>query len=394
MSYDDDAQVKLKSAKRKLTFFNLLIVATAVTCALCLILTNFWSFKFGFEPTPEFIRSLVPEHGAGDLDYEEMFKDVKISLEVKIAPDGFVKSVFVKGSDGLTKNEERVKAVFTPAYDAFASQTKNLFTQVLKIALRIVRAQAVNEIVEEMEAAAGEVGKIEVTEGLNNLIDGIMEGGTDKDDAKDKIMDFMLIKLNEKMNPGDPGYDEAKLAIENEVNNVVGSMLDKIVNEENIIVPEIMIYNALGKMLGLGDNFDPDVFMTEMSKKLAENKIVLYVVWGLILFWGIPIVLWGLLGLFALLRLLMKRKGVGLSMKLAKTICFIPGLLIWLVPTLAVLFAPRVIADKLPAGVLDGIKVTFGATGPIISAVGVIVLIILGILGYNKARRTAKRLTD
>jgi hypothetical protein len=39
-------------------------------------------------------------------------------------------------------------------------------------------------------------------------------------------------------------------------------------------------------------------------------------------------------------------------------------------------------------------KIKFGATGPIISAIGVIVLIVIGFFGYGKARRTAKRLVD
>ena len=398
-----------KTANGTLMFFNILIIATAAACILSLTLTSFWSFKMRIAPTREIITALVPEQTAAgeesNLDFDELLKDIKFEFKIKVSPKGFINGVAAKGK------AKRIEAVFTPAFDELAGQVKGVFSQAMVFAVRMARSMVANEVKETVSSASEQsvedmpVDMKELLDGLDVVIGEILsEEGMKVGDAENKVAEFLLGKLDMPVDetPGSD-YMKVKEEIKTQVDSILGGMLDPIKDAEGYIKPETLIYKALGQiLLKDGGEFDPDNFISEMSAKLSESMAVNIVVWVLIAFWGLPVVAWALLLIFAVLRLLLPKKGV--NMLLARLVCWIPCVLIWLLPTLLFLVLPKVAGTVLPkilpslaqgagegaAGMLSMFKVSFGATGPIISALGTVALMVFNLFGYKKAKRAAK----
>ena len=389
------AEKSFRSANRKLAFFNIIIVATAAACIFSMLFTTFWSFKMKITPDAAFIKNIVPEvPGSDALNYDELLKDIDLSIEIKISPSGFIKAVSAKD------DTERVKAVLEPTTGQLSSQVKGIFTQAMKVAIRMARGLAVDQIKDAVAAASvTEVEAMNLLDGLEGVVGDIMESdGLHKDAAMDKVIAFMIGKI--PIPDTDPDYADVKNAIEEQAKSSFGEMFGKLADSEGKINPETMIYNAIGSALGLGASFNPNDLIDSLSAKLAEQKAIVIAVWALIVFWGFPIVLWALLAVFALLRLLMKKKGV--SMWYVKAFCMIPCILIFALPSLAFWLLPKAVPTlaktlgagemgEALAGMVGMVKIGFNSPATIICAAGTILIILLTWFGYRRAKRTVKR---
>jgi len=400
----------VKAANRKLAFFNILIIAVSAACIFSLAFTNFWSFKMTIKPTKEIITGLVPEQAAegeeSNLNFDELLDGINFEFQIKVSPKGFLDGVKAKS------REARIEAVFTPAFNELSKQVKGVFSQAMVFAVRMARSMVANEVKETVSSASEAavedmpVDLKDLLDGLDGVIGDILSAeGMKAGDAEGEIVAYLLGKLDMPVDET-PGSDYMKIKEEmvSQVDSILGGMLDPITDSEGYIKPETFIYNALGKILYKdGGEFDPDNFIKEMSAKLAESNAVNVLVWGLIAFWGIPIIAWALLAVFAILRLFLRKKGV--SMTLARALCWIPCALIWLLPTLLFLILPKVAGTLLPkimpalaegagagvANLKDMFSIKFGATGPIISACGTLALMLFNLFGYKRAKRKVKR---
>lgn len=397
-----EPEVDIGRLNRKLIPYNIIIVAVSIACLITLIIGTTWKISLSLALSEEMVTEMIGSAGGeggegvndivGSIDFSVLSEMDPLTIEIKLPASSLLNSL---RSDGTGV----VSGLITPLVSDLLPQVNTIFKTLIKVVAKTVVNTAVETALAEAENASEEIAKLDIDmSGMDTIIDEFFEDEPDIGKIKNELSTI----LEREINKSELLTAEEKTLAINEMQTGINEQVDALVteygDENGTISGNAIIYNMLGEVLNLesGETVTPEQLGDQLSQMIAEKlneQTLTYVKYGLmaitILFILIPAAAWGLLALFAFLRIFRKNKGAYLGF--ARAVGWIPFAILVLLPTIALPLIAK--AGIMPTEGIDALGMINGKffSTSIVSFIGSIVLMLLSWFGYRKTKKQIKR---
>lgn len=387
----------------KIRIGNIIVAAVAIVGMLTLILGTFWSFEASYTMSNEDIQKIVSESAesseegatAEGVDLSKLDADVTFKVGFSLEPQILLKGIF-------TDNKDTVTSFLQSTVENLVGQAKGIMKNIVKAGVRLATATAIDQMKAELSEAAdaaaiaNSIDEAKITESVEELF----KDEPDMDLVKNNLYDISLQAVEAS---GETLSTDQKAELQTEINSSIDEITAEYSDSEGNFNANIVVVTMM-KEAGIETTNDGQALEDgDISKALTDKivggmdestikvlGIVVKVLGVLIL---IPILLWGLLALMALLKLI---PGKGVRFGFTSFVGLCPHVLFVGLPMLLIKLAPKLLdkfSDKLGdidlSAIMGNVSLNFHSL-TYISAICSVVLIVFSIVCYRRWRKEAK----
>lgn len=370
-----------KSLNNRLIPYNIIIAVIAIVCTVTLFFGDFWKVKVKYELNESILSSAIGTVGSEDdensvlknLDYS-VIEGLSIELSVSIKSEVLLTTI---GGGADEASKELISSVITDV----SSQVSGIMNSVLKASVKLFVSAALEEI--QTQTQENFVKDMDLP-GMEKVIDKLFDGATGEE-IKSEI-EALIIDIGKKA--GLSGNELAEFTDNSmeKVNESVDSMMETL-GDDGVISVEKIITNLLGEALGVDyKNISSEDIAAALVEKMDESVIrVIYIIMLILcILLLITAAAWGLLFLFAFIRLFTKKKTVYLGN--ARFFGWIPFSFLVILPSLAMWLVFKFIEID---NALTGLSLVFSSI-TLISFIGAVALMVLKWFGYRRIKKQVK----
>lgn len=374
---------------KKLMPYNIIIAVIAIVCTITLFFGDFWKVKVKYEIDKAVLSDAIGAVGSEgendvfkNLDYS-VIEGLSMELSLSIKSDVLLASV-------TSGDKEAAKKLIASVIKDLSSQVGSIMSSLLKASVKMFVSAALEEVKTQLKTELKEnvIEDIDLS-GMDDIIDSLFEGATEQE-LNDKIKALMSdigTQAGLTQNELETFKKEADPMIEESVKGIMETLGD----ENGVISTENIVANLLGKALEIDyQNASSGDLTRKVSEFLVEKmdestiRTIHVVILSLAILLIVTAVAWGLLFIFAVIRLFTKKKTVYLGN--ARFFGWIPYSLLVIAPALAFWLVPKFTGT---GSLLAGFSIAFSSI-TLISFIGAVALMVLKWFGYRRLKKQIK----